>query len=523
MRTNNIRVFLATLLSIFLAVPVPVLARGFGGSGGGGHFGGGRMSGGGRFGGDGSLGRSGGGFGGRGRDSFSGGFGAAGGRGGMGGDRGFAGAGGMGSGQGFAGNKGLGTGSGFGGDKGFGSGQGFAGNKGFGNGSGFGGDKGFGNGGTGFGGDKGFGNGAGFAGNGGFGNRPGFDGFGGEHGFGNGGFQNNHPNFGEGGFQNNHPNFGNGGHFPTDGGFGGISGNLNHNPHNISSSTLDNQGKNMRNSFNGDTVNNFNHYGGYGNHGWANGYAHGYANGFYHGSWNYPGGWSCPGWSEGAAWTFMGVSALTSFLGIGMMAAASHGGGGGGSKNSGNVTNVTYEGDNVYVNGVPSGTAAQYYTQAQQLAGQACPQPYYNNYSSYYANLPPSGQNSPSSAPANPNEQWQPLGVFALAEPGQTESNMLFQLAINKEGIIRGNYMNQLTNEKAQVYGALDKKTQRISFTIGQNNSTVFDTDLATLVKDNSQVLVHYSPTNTQEMAFIRMSQNGQDSGQPNQSPTSSS
>jgi hypothetical protein len=100
---------------------------------------------------------------------------------------------------------------------------------------------------------------------------------------------------------------------------------------------------------------------------------------------------------------------------------------------------------------------------------------------------------------------------------------MLFQLAINKDGIIRGNYMNQLTNEKAQVYGALDKKTQRISFTIGQNNSTVFDTDLATLIKDNSQVLVHYSPTNTQEMAFIRMSQNGQDSGQPNQSPTSSS
>jgi hypothetical protein len=502
-RTNNIRVYLATLLSIFMALPAPVLARGFGG-GGGGHFGGARFGGGGSH-----FGGGGGGFGGRSPSSFGGGFGGAGGRGGMGGDRGFAGAGGMGSGQGFAGNRGMGTGSGFGGDRGFGNGQGFAGNKGFGNGSGFGGDKGFGNGGTGFGGDKGFGNGAGFAGNGGFGNRPGFDGFGGDHGFGNGGFQTNHPNFGEGG------------HFPTDGGFGGISGNLNRNPHNISASSLDNQGKSMRNSFNGDTVNNFNHYGGYGNHGWANGYAHGYANGFYHGSWNYPGGWYCPGWSEGAAWTFMGVSALTEFLGIGMMAAASHGGGGGG-KNSGNVTNVTYEGDNVYINGVPSGTAAQFYNQAQQLAGQACQQPSYNNYSSYYANLP-SGTQSSASPPPDANEQWQPLGVFALAEPGQTESNMLFQLAINKAGIIRGNYMNQLTNEKSQVYGALDKKTQRISFTIGQNNSTVFDTDLATLVKDNSQVLVHYSPTNTQEMAFIRMSQNGQGNGQPNQTQGSPS
>ena len=398
-----------------------------------------------------------------------------------------------------------------------------------GNGSGFGGDKGFGNGGTGFGGDKGFGNGGGFAGDKGFGNRPGFDGFGGDKGFGNGGV-------------GNHPNYGGGnGHFPTDGGFGGISGNANRTPHNFNEGQLNAQGKSMRDSFNGsgNTVNNFNHYGGYGGyggyHGYGAGYAHGYANGFYHGSWGYPGAWGCAGWSEGAAWTFMGVSALTEFLGIGMMAAASHGGGGGGSKNSGNVTNVTYEGDNVYINGQPSGTAAQYYDQAQQLAAQATSQPTYTNYSSYYANLPYGNQTNANPNPnpytntntntnaADPNEKWEPLGVYALAEPGQTESNMLFQLAINKAGIIRGNYMNQLTNEKSQVYGALDKKTQRISWTIGQNNTTVFDTSLSTLVKPDSQVLVHYSPTNTQEMALIRMSQNqGGGDSKENQSPPSS-
>ncbi|RTL36623.1 MAG: hypothetical protein EKK48_25635 [Candidatus Melainabacteria bacterium] len=413
----------------------------------------------------------------------------------------------------------MGGGQGFGGDRGFGNGQGFGGNKGMGNGAGFGGDKGFGNGGAGYGGDKGFGNGGGFAGNNGFGNRPGFDGMGGDKGFGNGGFQ-------------NHPNFGNEGHFPTDGGFGGISGNMNRTPQKISSSSLNAQGESMRNSFNGsgNTVNNFNHYGGYGGyggyHGYANGYAHGYANGYYHGSWGYPGAWGCPGWSEGAAWTFMGVSTLTSFLGLSMIAASNHGGGGGGSNNSGNVTNVTYEGDNVYVNGVPSGTAAQYYTQAQQLAAQASQQnqqPNYTNYSSFYSTIPSTTQpdGNAASQQADPNEKWEPLGVFALAEPGQTQSNMLFQLAINKEGIIRGNYMNQLTNEKSQIYGALDKKTQRISFTIGENNSTVFDTDLATLCKDNSQVLVHYGPTNTQAMAFIRMTQNG--GGDSKQTPSATS
>ena len=113
-----------------------------------------------------------------------------------------------------------------------------------------------------------------------------------------------------------------------------------------------------------------------------------------------------------------------------------------------------------------------------------------------------------ASAPADQGMatgDWKALGVFGLAEPGQTSSNMLLQLAINKDGVVRGNYLNQLTNEKSQVYGALDKKTHRISWTIGQNNSTVFDTNLADIANDDSQVLVHYGPDNTQKMALIRL------------------
>src|SRR6185437_2376656 len=104
-------------------------------------------------------------------------------------------------------------------------------------------------------------------------------------------------------------------------------------------------------------------------------------------------------------------------------------------------------------------------------------------------------------------QDWQPLGVFALAEPGQTNSNMLMQLAINKNGILKGNYFNQLTNESSEIYGSLDKNTQRISWTIGTNTGTVFDTDLADLTNPDSSVLVHYSPTSTQRMALIRLQQ----------------
>ena len=161
------------------------------------------------------------------------------------------------------------------------------------------------------------------------------------------------------------------------------------------------------------------------------------------------------------------------------------------------TTNITYTGDNVYVNGQPAGTSTQYYQQAQQLAAQAWAQP---------AGYPPVAPSvTGSSASVNTSGQWASLGVFSLAEPGQTQTNTMIQLAINPQGQVRGNYLNQLTNERSQVYGCLDKKTQRISWTIGQNNTTVFDTSLSDLIKQDSQVLVHYGPNNTQEMALIRL------------------
>ncbi|MBS1998579.1 MAG: hypothetical protein JSS86_19775 [Cyanobacteria bacterium SZAS LIN-2] len=70
----------------------------------------------------------------------------------------------------------------------------------------------------------------------------------------------------------------------------------------------------------------------------------------------------------------------------------------------------------------------------------------------------------------------------------------------------------------------MDKKTQRVSWTIGTNPSTVFDAGLGDLVKEESSVLVHYSADNTQRMALVRLKQppagmqepgQGQGQGQP--------
>jgi hypothetical protein len=291
-------------------------------------------------------------------------------------------------------------------------------------------------------------------------------------------------------------------HGGDEGGFGHIAGFQNHAPDTFNRTNISDQGTNIRHSFNNDFNHynqyNFNHYGGYGYghygdwnqwHGW-----HGYYGGY---GWGFPGVWYVPGWSTAAAWTFAGVASLGAFLGM-----ADFGGGGGGGNVS--TSNVTYNNNNVYVNGQPVGSAEQYYQQAQQLAQSGI-----TNYQQPVGSYDETAQQSqdpdaPTDAAGNSGD-WRALGVFALAPPGESTSNQLMQLAINKDGIVRGNYYNQLTNETSEVYGSLDKSTGRISWTIGNNTGTVFDAGLSDLTGDDSSVLVHYSPTNTQRMTLVRL------------------
>ena len=423
----------------------------------------------------------------------------------------------------------------------------------------------------------------------------GFDHGGFDHGFGGGGFDRasfdqgfdrgafpaggfDHATLSPGGGFAGHPNLG------ADGGFGGAasaskysSAHLN----NFDENHMNLQGNEVGNSFSHNTVNNFNSYGhnniangyhpdgyggyhpygGYGYHGGAYGY-HGYgaygwhggygAYGWHGGIYGYPGGWYNPGFMEASMWTFMGVSTLTDFLGIEALSSAAN-------KNQKTTTNITYQGDNVYINGTP---ANQYYNQAQQLAATANPQLSMTqnlptnvqaglganlpssdvaanvpagvaanlppNLGAKLANLPPNILEKLQAAGINPQqlanlahspaasgttsttavaveEKWEPLGVYSLVEPGQKDSTTLFQLAINKDGIVRGNYMNQITNEKAQVQGALDKKTGQISWYVGSNPTTMFETNLSEIAKKNSKIVVQFGADSTQQMALIRL------------------
>lgn len=141
--------------------------------------------------------------------------------------------------------------------------------------------------------------------------------------------------------------------------------------------------------------------------------------------------------------------------------------------------NVTYDDGNVYYGDQPVASDVQYYSQADQIAA--------------------TGQDPQ-------NEEWLPLGVFAvISGPTQTDSDKVVQLALNKEGVIRGNLQDSLTDKVITVSGAVDKKTQRVAMKLEGNDSVVVDTSLYNLTNDEVPILVHFGPDRQETRTLIRL------------------
>jgi hypothetical protein len=142
---------------------------------------------------------------------------------------------------------------------------------------------------------------------------------------------------------------------------------------------------------------------------------------------------------------------------------------------------IVYQNDNVYVNGEDVGSAPAYAQQAITLADQG------------------------RQAKAPLTDEWKPLGVFALVQGDEKNSNNIFQLAVDKQGTIRGNYYDGLLDATTPVYGSVDKKTQRAAWTIGEKSDRVFETGVYNLTKNETPVLVHFGKERTQQWLLVRM------------------
>ena len=183
----------------------------------------------------------------------------------------------------------------------------------------------------------------------------------------------------------------------------------------------------------------------------------------------YPGAWWPGKWAiAGTAWATVGWATAGLYCGCtGSGTYYDYG------------ENVTYADGNVYYGDQPVASAEQYYDQASQIAD--------------------SGQ-TPQ------NEEWLPLGVFAvIAEPTQTLADRVVQLALNKEGVIRGNLQDSLTDKVVPVVGAVDKRTQRVALKLEGNDSFVAETGLYNLTNDEVPLLIHFGPDRQEDRTLIRL------------------
>jgi len=96
--------------------------------------------------------------------------------------------------------------------------------------------------------------------------------------------------------------------------------------------------------------------------------------------------------------------------------------------------------------------------------------------------------------------------VFALPSVLAVVAVLLFR-AVNKDGIVRGNYFNTKDNNNQQVDGSVDKKTQRIAWVVEDKKNIIFDTGLYNLTKDETPVLVHFGKDKTEQWLLVRLKQ----------------
>jgi hypothetical protein len=196
---------------------------------------------------------------------------------------------------------------------------------------------------------------------------------------------------------------------------------------------------------------------------------------YYNVNWyrRYPGAWYPAAWAFGNAWAACSWAYMNTWFGYENVQPIYY--------DYGN--NVVYQDNSVYVNGQDVGTTTQYYQQAEDLASDG------------------------TKSDASKDGQWMPLGVFAMTRADQTNDDLILQLAVNKDGIIRGNYTNTISNQNQPVHGSVDKKTQRAAWTIGDNTDNVTETGIYNLTKDEVPILIHFGKDRTEQWMLVRLNQ----------------
>jgi hypothetical protein len=187
---------------------------------------------------------------------------------------------------------------------------------------------------------------------------------------------------------------------------------------------------------------------------------------------DHPTTWVPPGWVPGTAWRPATWEGIARFCGYGNAAPISYNYG----------VNVTAQNGNVFVNGTSVGSTADFSSQAARIAQQG------------------------ATAAVSAADQWLPLGVFAMVRDERQHPQLIVQLALDKQGVLRGNYVDELTENTQPIRGGVDSATKRAAWLVGDNQQTVMETGLADLTDPETPALIHKNGK-TDHWILVRLDQ----------------
>jgi hypothetical protein len=228
---------------------------------------------------------------------------------------------------------------------------------------------------------------------------------------------------------------------------------------------------------------------------WGGGYGHGFAHGWAaSNAWHGWGGcWGWHGYAPGYWWGFATSVVNLSAACVNLFATPP-------TPVYYDYGNTTYiENKTVYVDGKPAGSEEQYASQAIQYANVAVPAP---------PAISEPGSETPEEDAAMQKfaDNWMPLGIWAVArEKDDGEPSHYLQLAVSKDGYIAGTCYNSIKDETLPITGAVDKKSQRAAWKVGDNADVVMETGIFNLTQDTAPALIHFGKDKTETRLLVRM------------------
>jgi hypothetical protein len=144
-------------------------------------------------------------------------------------------------------------------------------------------------------------------------------------------------------------------------------------------------------------------------------------------------------------------------------------------------SNVVMQDDVVYVNEQPVASAPVYAQQAIDLATVETP-------------------------PADATVEWLPLGTFALSsDKDDSNPNTILQLALSKDGVVSGVWLNRKTEASADVEGRVNPETQRLALRKPDQPDVVLEVGVYNLSQAASPCLIHFGTTRSQTWYLTRL------------------